>query len=149
MHVALKDLTVLLWKVCSSHQTAQAAESRLFQLAIKVPRMAEVRRQCGDMLHTIRFKHWGSWASGGWEICRAARCDHVSHKFITWADEEREKQRKGQYLGFAAIPSLPSTYTRNLWRGEGGHGTKKKSYVIFTPFLKNSVIQEITYADWL
>lgn len=125
--MSLKDLTVLLWKECSSQQTAQAAESRFFQLAINVPRTAKMRRQCGDTLYTIKFKHrgsWSIWGMGNLQGCQVWPClPQIYH--LGREKKKKKKERKGQYLGFLVIPSLQSIDVCNLWR-EGERTWKEK-----------------------
>lgn len=55
----MKGLTVLLRRVYTGHHTAWAVKIRFFQLTRSVPSMAEARRWCGDILYTIKLKHWG------------------------------------------------------------------------------------------
>lgn len=88
---------------------------------------------------------------GGWAICKVARCDRVSHKSITLAEERKKtKTKKRSIFGFSGDP-FSSTHLcpQSVKRGGKDVGGGKKSYMVFSPFLKNSVIREIIYTDAL
>lgn len=137
MPVSLKDLTVLLWKECLSHQTAQAAESRFFQLAINVPRTAKMRRQCGDTLYTIKFKHWGSWSIWGIGNLQGWQVRPCLHKSITLAEKRKKKKNteKRSIFGFSSDP-FSSIHRCLQFVKRGGKNVERDSYMIFSLSLR-------------
>lgn len=137
--MSLKGLTVLLQRGHTSHQTARAAESRLFQLATSVPAQTKPWDGWGgDITDAFRFECGGHWSIPGME--KSARVPSATASSISLLPGQRRKGQAGekdQCFGlrwsFLSNPSVSAICEKRGKNGRwGGGGGKVTGYFSFS-----------------
>lgn len=136
--MSLKGLTVLLQRGHTSHQTARAAESRLFQLATSVPAQTKPWDGWGgDITDAFRFECGGHWSIPGME--KSARVPSATASSISLLPGQRRKDKLEKKINVLVCgdPFSPThPYLQFVKRGGkmdvGGGGGKVTGYFSFS-----------------